>query len=85
MENETQKPEDKLSAFDNIVKHLVTTVLGIVLMGASVIDGLTKWDMPTIEGVTRSYQLVFVFAAGFAHLFAKDTLVEKVKNLFGNK
>lgn len=84
MENETPKPEVKENTFahiDNIKKEIITTIVGVVLMGASLIDALSAWDMPSIDGVERKYQLVLVFIIGFGHLFLRDTLIDVIKGV----
>lgn len=85
MENEIKDPWVK---FENIKTQIVTTLIGLILLGAVLFDLLSTWDIPSVDAIPRGYFLSLLALVGFGHLFAKDTLIEKAKDLikgFGSK
>jgi hypothetical protein len=50
-------------------------------MGAVLLDLLSEWDIPSVEPVPRGVFLFTLFIIGFGHLFARDTLIGKAKDL----
>lgn len=66
--------DEKYFHIENIGKNIVTTVIGIVLMGASAGTFIMSWfvELPLIKD--KTWQIAAVFFLGFILLFMRDKL-----------